>query len=85
MREHSLHSFKEYYNYVTERDPSGQELISVLDCISTNLTEFFREIAHFEFLSDKLIPTLVESKKNKSEKRYGSGAPVVPPAKNLIR
>ncbi|MBF8277420.1 MAG: cheR [Candidatus Brocadiaceae bacterium] len=69
VREHSLHSFKEYYHYVTERDPSGEELISVLDCISTNLTEFFREIAHFEFLSDHLIPSLIESKKKKHDKK----------------
>jgi len=69
VREHSLHSFKEYYKYVTESDSSGDELISVLDCISTNLTEFFREIAHFEFLADRLVPGLLETKKKKNEKK----------------
>ena len=63
VREHSLHSFKEYYKYVTERDASGEELICLLDCISTNLTEFFREIAHFEFLSDRLIRPVRKQKK----------------------
>ncbi|MCF6155615.1 MAG: protein-glutamate O-methyltransferase CheR [Candidatus Brocadia sp.] len=69
LRERSLTSFKEYYKYVTEADTTGEELISMLDCISTNLTEFFREAAHFDFLSEKVIPFLVEDKRKKKEKK----------------
>ncbi len=69
LRQRSLTSFKEYYIYVTQEDTTGEELISMLDCISTNLTEFFRELAHFNFLSEKAIPALLESKRKKHEKR----------------
>jgi len=39
-------SFAEYYRYVTTQE--GQdELVSMIDSISTNLTSFFREASHF--------------------------------------
>ncbi len=69
LRERSLTSFKEYYQYVTEEDTTGEELVSMLDCISTNLTEFFRESAHFDFLSKKVLPVLSENKRKKREKK----------------
>lgn len=69
LRQKSLASFKEYYDYVTQRDTTGEELVNMLDCISTNLTEFFREVAHFQFLAEKAIPALLENKRKKHEKR----------------
>ena len=68
LRERSFTSFKEYYTYVTEKDTTGEEMVSMLDCISTNLTEFFREIAHFDFLSKKVLPAVLENKRKKREK-----------------
>ena len=67
LRTLSLKSFREYHTYVTERDITGKEMIHMIDCISTNLTEFFREIAHFNFLSEKLLPALLEKKKKMKE------------------
>ncbi|KKO18699.1 MAG: protein-glutamate O-methyltransferase [Candidatus Brocadia sp.] len=69
LRERSLTSFKEYYQYVTEEDTTGEELVSMLDCISTNLTEFFRESAHFDFLSENVLPVLLENKRKNREKK----------------
>jgi len=69
LRERSLISFKEYYQYITEKDTTGEELVSLLDCISTNLTEFFRESVHFDFLSEKVLPDLFENKRKIREKK----------------
>lgn len=69
LREMSLPSFNEYYRYVTEEDNTGEEMVMMLDCISTNLTEFFRESAHFEFLQKKVLPALLENKKKKKDKK----------------
>lgn len=69
LRERSLTSFKEYYKYVTEEDTTGEELVSMLDCVSTNLTEFFREAAHFDFLSENVLPFLLENKRKRREKK----------------
>lgn len=37
----------------------GEELERVIDCVTTNKTEFFREPTHFEFLQDRAIPELI--------------------------
>jgi chemotaxis protein methyltransferase CheR len=36
----------------------GDELAHLIDAISTNHTFFFREIAHFDFLAEKLLPEM---------------------------
>ncbi len=37
-----------------QKDESGEEIIQLLDAISTNVTSFFRESDHFDFLADSL-------------------------------
>jgi chemotaxis protein methyltransferase CheR len=56
LRDLGLASFREYYEHVTEKDP--QELVRMLDCITTNETRFFREPQQFEFLEEQVIPRL---------------------------
>src|SRR4029077_13227037 len=56
LRALGLSTFKQYYFYVTECDQDGSELTHMLDAISTNLTEFFREPAHFGYLKGTFFP-----------------------------
>ena len=42
-----IDSFKDYYQYVTKTDKTGKELVHLVDSISTNKTDFFREKKHF--------------------------------------
>lgn len=58
LRVLGLQSFKQYYFFITQCDPDGRELTHMLDAISTNLTEFFREPAHFDYLKHTLFPRL---------------------------
>ncbi len=46
LREGNYKTFKEYYHYVTTSE-GGDELIAMIDSISTNLTSFYREASHF--------------------------------------
>ncbi len=46
-----------------KNDESGGKLIEFLDQVSTNLTYFFREPNHFEFLTRTLLPELAARKK----------------------
>ena len=39
-----------------EEDASGTELVSFLDVITTNKTDFFREPQHFDFLAKEVLP-----------------------------
>ena len=50
-----LRDFHEYIRYL-QSDSDGTELVAMIDALSTNLTSFFRENDHFEFVSSSLIP-----------------------------
>lgn len=66
LRACQISSFKEYYDFVVN-DSSGNELVHLIDCVSTNFTSFFREHAHFDFLSAKALPAVIHNKKNKND------------------
>ncbi|MGH7888341.1 MAG: CheR family methyltransferase [Candidatus Binatia bacterium] len=54
IRQLGLDSFDAYYKHVVAAD-RGDELIRMLDHVSTNETHFFREPRQFEFLEKKLF------------------------------
>ena len=56
LRELNLISFDEYARLLFERNGGINELDILADYISTNKTEFFREIAHFNFLTHSVFP-----------------------------
>jgi chemotaxis protein methyltransferase CheR len=60
LRRLGLDSFTAYLDHV-EADASGAELAMMIDLLTTNKTSFFREAAHFEYLSQEVIPELVAS------------------------
>ncbi|MES2919046.1 MAG: CheR family methyltransferase [Pseudomonadota bacterium] len=55
MRELHMQRFKDYFNFVTA-DRSGNELVILLDAITTNETHFFREGRQFEYLEGTVYP-----------------------------
>lgn len=57
LRKGRFQSFAEYYHYVVN-DPSGEEIVHLLDSISTNFTQFFREPHHFDYLREQVLPAL---------------------------
>jgi chemotaxis protein methyltransferase CheR len=60
LRALKLDSFKEYFGVVTAHGADG-ELKALLDAVSTNKTEFFREAKHFEHLRDTVVPEWLAS------------------------
>lgn len=57
LRTRGIPNFRDYYHLVLH-DSSGAELAQLLDAISTNLTAFWREPRHFEFLGQELLPSM---------------------------
>ena len=53
MRKRNIKGFREYLNILIN-DKMGDELTCLLDAISTNVTHFFREEKHFDFLIQHL-------------------------------
>jgi len=59
LRNLNLNSFGDYCDYLFGPHGEKEELVHLLDVVSTNKTDFFREPEHFEFLVEKAIPDLV--------------------------
>ena len=53
-----MDSYAVYCKYLFSREGQEQELIHLLDAVTTNKTDFFREPGHFEFLVKKMLPEL---------------------------
>ncbi|MBN2591472.1 MAG: protein-glutamate O-methyltransferase [Sedimentisphaerales bacterium] len=68
LRQGNFNSFREYLKYVFA-DKTGREFSNLIDSLSTNLTSFFREKQHFDFLQDKFLPTIIERKKKNKDYR----------------
>lgn len=45
----------EYYDHLTDRDPAGEELVQMVNALTTNKTEFFREAHHFALLRTDIV------------------------------
>ena len=64
-----VRSFEEYADYVFKVEGGDEEIISLIDVVTTNKTDFFREPVHFEYLVNSAIPSLIR------ERNAGFGNP----------
>jgi chemotaxis protein methyltransferase CheR len=55
-----LHSYSEYCDYLFGHIGLKDELIHLIDVVTTNKTDFFREPGHFDYLTGKMLPDLAE-------------------------
>jgi chemotaxis protein methyltransferase CheR len=53
-----LASYTEYCNYLFSPGARDKELVHLIDCVTTNKTDFFREPDHFEYLVANALPEL---------------------------
>jgi len=60
LRELGIGSFAEYYAYLISQGPGSDEYQAMINCITTNKTDFFREPHHFDFLREHVFPNLKE-------------------------
>ena len=56
-----IRTFAEYIDYAIN-DPSGKEFTMLIDSLSTNLTSFFRESQHFDYLNRVFYPAMLQRK-----------------------
>jgi len=60
VRSLGLSSFRQYCDFI-KNDRTGAETASLVNAITTNLTSFFREDYHFQYLADKVLPELLKT------------------------
>ncbi len=63
LRSLKIQSFSDYYDYLMSPKGQKNEVIHMIDVVSTNKTDFFRESAHFDFLTNKALPEIVLEEK----------------------
>jgi chemotaxis protein methyltransferase CheR len=56
LRALKLPSFGEYLDLVFAEESTNGELVHMIDAVTTNKTDFFREPDHFDFLLGRLLP-----------------------------
>ncbi len=72
IRKLGLTDFKAYCQYL--KDSPDQEFTEFINAITTNLTAFFREMHHFDYVRDVVIPELlIRNKASKQIKVWSAG------------
>lgn len=72
VRALGLSSFRDYCDIV-RNDRDGAETVELINAITTNLTAFFREKHHFEYLSKTVIPELMVSSTERNIRIWSAG------------
>jgi len=60
MRATQIATLNDYCRYLFEDGGLDAEIIHLIDAVTTNKTEFFREPAHFKFLENQALPALAK-------------------------
>jgi chemotaxis protein methyltransferase CheR len=60
LRDLNINSYKEYCDFLFSKKNSQEEITHMVDVITTNKTDYFREPRQFSFLSEVALPTLFE-------------------------
>jgi len=60
LRKLGMNTFDDYYDYVFSPQGMAGELANMIDVVTTNKTDFFREPKHFDYLSQVVLPRFVK-------------------------
>lgn len=73
LRTLGISNFSDYLNFVFDSKQGSQELIFMINAITTNKTDFFREADHFSFLTNTVVPEMSKNGK-RSLKLWSAGS-----------
>ncbi len=73
LRRLGLQTFEEYYNFVFSQQGYKDELQNMIDAVTTNKTDFFREPKHFDYLIKQVLPEYVTSGNNRKFMVWSAG------------
>lgn len=69
----NMSNFKDYLEYLFSPHGQSEEVIHMMDVVSTNKTDFFRESVHFDYMLTTALPTLTEQFGVKNIKIWSAG------------
>ena len=70
LRQLGIQKFNEYLSRLSNDE---QELVEFTNALTTNLTSFFREPHHFEYMKQTGLPTLLKNRPNKKLRIWSAG------------
>lgn len=70
LRQLGINKFADYLETLQDND---QELIEFTNALTTNLTSFFREPHHFDYLRGKALPALIKARPDKKLRIWSAG------------
>lgn len=68
-----IDNFKEYIDYLFSPRGMSEEVIHMMDVVSTNKTDFFREAAHFDYMLSDALPHLEHELNVRNVKIWSAG------------
>lgn len=69
LRRLNIPSYKAYLEYVLSPEGQANELYHMIDVVSTNKTDFFREPQHFDVMNQKVLPEFVARQGSRAQTR----------------
>lgn len=74
LKANNMESFKEYVAFLFSDEGIQNELVNMIDVVSTNKTDFYREPAHFDFMTNHVLPKFLAEKSGKPLKIWSSAS-----------
>jgi chemotaxis protein methyltransferase CheR len=70
LRSLGLASFTEYCEFLFDSPEGESELVQMIDAVTTNKTDFFREPVHFQFLTETVLPEFLAEGAGSGGKKF---------------
>ena len=70
LRSLGMASFKEYCEFLFDSPDGDRELVHMIDAVTTNKTDFFREPVHFQFLMETALPEFLSESAVSGRKKF---------------
>ncbi len=68
-----MNSFSDYCDMIFSSEQGKNELVHMIDAVTTNKTDFFREPAHYQYLTNTALPDLITRKENRNINVWSAG------------
>ena len=65
---HNLPSFRDYYHFIKYNRKKDQEMMDIMDVLTTNETYFFREAYQLKAFTDEILPELLKVKSARGDR-----------------
>lgn len=73
LRSLNMKTFGEYIDFVFSPEGKKTEVTEMMNVVSTNKTDFFREPIHFDFLKNSILPAFSKGRFSRNMKIWSAG------------